>query len=115
MTANNARKVTGLDIRDLGAGTWAAFNEGNQKLAEATHRKPSIALTLLVNKVYAIRCAEVDERDGGKCVYCGSRRMLSHHHKIHRSKGRDDRTTNIETVCQACHDKQHQKKRSILL
>ena len=55
---------------------------------------------------------EAMSRDGGACVRCGAWRESSglqvHHkkHKGHPDFGSDD-LDNLETLCQACHDKAH--------
>ena len=54
----------------------------------------------------------VFERDGWRCqnLSCGSRRNLTLHHKIKRSKVRLDTMENCITLCVKCHDKVEQHK-----
>ena len=106
ITKRKAERITGLEVRRGVGKSWEAV-DGDLVVASASHSKETTCLTLLVNAVYKVRQAEAFERDGHMCVYCGSRYRLSTHHIIFRSHGRDDRTANLETTCQDCHDDIH--------
>ena len=43
------------------------------------------------------------ERDGGKCIICGSRYAMPNSHYIRRSKGGKGIEENVVTMCQRCH------------
>lgn len=43
------------------------------------------------------------DRDGGKCVVCGSRYAMPNSHFIRRSQGGLGIEENIVTMCQTCH------------
>ena len=47
------------------------------------------------------------KRDGGRCVRCGSIFWLEAHHRKPRSRGRDDRVDNLETLCKSDHTQEH--------
>lgn len=51
---------------------------------------------------YRELCRLVDERDGGQCIICG-RQEVQHHHVIFRSKGGEDRISNLVCLCPVCH------------
>lgn len=61
-------------------------------------------------------CKGVDVRDKGRCRVCGRRGnpesaslldRLHRHHITMRSKGRDDSTSNVVSVCSDCHAELH--------
>lgn len=43
------------------------------------------------------------ERDGGKCIICGSRQAMPNSHYIRRSQGGLGIEENIVTMCDRCH------------
>ena len=53
--------------------------------------------------------AAVLERDGYRCVHCGSSYRLHVHHKTAWEPDQDDphQIDNMETLCSSCHRKQH--------
>jgi len=52
----------------------------------------------------ALRKATLD-RDGRRCVVCGSRSGLTAHHIKSRSEGGEDGLRNLVSLCRVCHDK----------
>jgi 5-methylcytosine-specific restriction endonuclease McrA len=66
-----------------------------------------LALERLRDLVLAEHGRIVMERAGWKCENCGVVAGLSAHHKIHRSQGRDDRCSNLQSSCTACHEREH--------
>lgn len=63
----------------------------------------------------------IKERDGGRCVRCGSTNKVQTHHIIPLSKGGTNHSFNLITLCESCHESQHKhlaktnkKKRSAL-
>jgi hypothetical protein len=45
--------------------------------------------------------------DGGKCAHCGSKVDLHVHHIRSRSKGQKESLSNLITLCEDCHTKEH--------
>lgn len=45
----------------------------------------------------------VEERDGHKCIFCGSHEARGEAHYINRSQGGLGIESNIVTVCRKCH------------
>ncbi len=79
-------------------------------MMSASARKEGDAFKKLAEYVYRHHCHLVDVRDQYKCSNCGSRSGLSHHHDDHRSKGRNDRVSNLKLRCGNCHDIEHTVK-----
>lgn len=50
------------------------------------------------------------ERDGHKCVRCGSRHRLQAHHKFYRADWEEAQPEDCETLCKSCHEKEHPEK-----
>jgi hypothetical protein len=50
-------------------------------------------------------------RDGYQCVRCRSRGPLDVHHKIPVSQGGSNDPTNLETLCEPCHEGEHTSRR----
>ena len=61
---------------------------------------------ILRGDAYRARRQEALERDQHRCVRCGSC-GLQVHHRVKRSVARDDRLQNLETLCERCHDNEH--------
>ena len=57
---------------------------------------------------YERRRQQILKRDGRLCVRCGSGYGVQVHHLRKRSVDRDDRPTNLITLCDACHKAAHQ-------
>lgn len=56
---------------------------------------------------------EALERDGHRCVRCGSGVRLIVHHKDHEGRGSDDPNNaldNLETLCRGCHISEHREE-----
>lgn len=49
----------------------------------------------------------VIKRDGRKCTRCLSRHMLQAHHLIYRDRFEDSVPSDLVTLCQGCHKKEH--------
>jgi 5-methylcytosine-specific restriction endonuclease McrA len=52
---------------------------------------------------------EVWERDGGKCVFCGSEDSIEYDHKHPVSKGGNSEASNIQLLCRPCNRKKRTK------
>ena len=50
------------------------------------------------------------ERDGYKCVKCGTNDTLHVHHIVHRSDGGTNSINNLVTLCQNCHAECHKNE-----
>ena len=53
--------------------------------------------------------AAVWERDGGKCVICGSTQQLEYDHEIPYSRGGSNTMNNIRILCIKCNRSKHAK------
>jgi 5-methylcytosine-specific restriction endonuclease McrA len=58
---------------------------------------------------YELRRRQILQRDAYCCVSCGSGYNVEVHHRMKRSILRDDRTTNLITLCADCHRAEHQE------
>ena len=71
------------------------------------------ALHKLLDQVLALHRAIVMERQGFACALCHRIGPLSGHHKILRSRNRDDRVANLQGLCVTCHEQQHQPAKGL--
>lgn len=53
------------------------------------------------------------ERDGRRCVRCGSTKRLQAHHKVYRDDWEQSQPGDLETLCRSCHEKEHPDKQSV--
>jgi hypothetical protein len=67
-----------------------------------SRRQKAYRKYLLTDEWKALRMAVI-ERDGKKCVECGTDKLLQVHHKIYRMSFRDALMTDLETRCSKCH------------
>ena len=65
------------------------------------------ALEALLEKVLAEHRTIVMENAHWACANCGRVTGMSAHHKVLRSRGRDDRTSNLVSLCERCHSQEH--------
>jgi len=61
----------------------------------------------LGKQVYRRLTKRVLERDGWRCVRCGSLENLQIHHKIRRSQLGSDSLDNLVSLCAYCHMEEH--------
>jgi hypothetical protein len=115
VTRRKAERLTGYEVRriqnDGSIFSYGAFS-GEDLMAEATHPKESIALTLLVNRVYQIHSRQVLEKHGWRCVRCGRTYLLQIHHRQFRSHAGTHRPENLEPLCGYCHHLVHTQART---
>jgi 5-methylcytosine-specific restriction endonuclease McrA len=96
-----AERITGYEVHISGFILDAVDAEG-EVIASATARNTKEASRLLVNEVYRLHCRRVWELQGRRCWHC--KRPLKEgefetDHIVSRAKGRDDRISNLRTVC----------------
>lgn len=70
------------------------------------------ALQSLIRVVLQEHRQIVLDRAGWKCELCGKIEGLDVHHKKLRSHGVDHRITNLQALCQCCHDAEHGVRRA---
>ena len=75
---------------------------------EATERRDALA-SAAKKKISSPLRFKVYERDGFKCVYCGSRKDLSCDHVTAESKGGATTEGNLVTCCKSCNSKKKTK------
>jgi 5-methylcytosine-specific restriction endonuclease McrA len=54
---------------------------------------------------------KIVDRDNWRCQFCGTRSNLQVHHIIYRSHGGADGEDNLISLCAACHEGIHLRKR----
>jgi hypothetical protein len=115
VTKRRAELLSGYEVRRISnsssAFCYGAFC-GADLIAEAEHQKESIALSLLVKRVYQIHSRQVLEAQGWRCARCGDHYMLQIHHRKFRSHGGTHRRENLEPVCSDCHRLIHTRERT---
>jgi len=85
------------------------FNEV-RAVPKPTHKRLK-AKKGVISRFTAKTIQEIFERDGGRCVRCGSAYLESvPHHIIFRSQGGTGHKRNGVTICRNCHDEAHKYK-----
>ena len=108
MTPSKAHRINGLQYEKRGKWWYAIDAETMETIGtREVKRDDKTALKYLVEDIYAVNRQKTMHRDGFKCVWCGGFRNLECDHIEARSKGRDDRTSNLRTLCSLCHRKRH--------
>ena len=69
----------------------------------------SRALESLRDLVYSEHSFIVMNRDGWKCVFCGRSGGLQIDHIVSRAHGRDDRCSNLRSLCCGDHEQRHRE------
>ena len=114
MTLANAERITGYSIVRLDLdGFYFQAQDRGEHVASAGAKTEKEALRRLVEKVYKIHCEIVMRRQQFRCAVCGLIKPLSVHHRVFRSHGRDDRTSNLLALCNEDHEAQHRSKEKI--
>ncbi len=119
MTRRKAEEITGYQIRPVAPRDehnkfhFGAYDEKNQLLITADNHTEEIALATLVEAVYKMHSNEVLQNHGYRCAFCGSPGRLETDHIVPRSKGRDDRKSNLRPLCPSCHRRRHIARRIV--
>jgi hypothetical protein len=122
MTKHQIEKILGYDI-DLNpieekfvGGTvkpgWEAAANWEHGTIVVKGKTKEDSLTLLLNTIYQARSAWVMKKQRYRCAECGELNRLEIDHIIPRSKGRDDRLTNLRAICASftgcrAHERKH--------
>jgi 5-methylcytosine-specific restriction endonuclease McrA len=116
MTKRRAERLTGYEIRSVGANhgkvAYGAFR-GEESVTLTEHVTEDLALEALVREVYRLNSLEVLKQHGWRCARCRSARRLQIHHRRYRSHGGSHEVDNLEPVCWSCHKLIHRQERSL--
>lgn len=81
----------------------------NTERINITEEVPPSAKTLSNKRYRDNRRKKVFERDGNKCLHCGTIENLTLDHIIPLSKGGSGKIDNLQTLCQPCNLKKADK------
>ena len=118
MTLSQASEITGYEVaitfQPPGSLTLTALDD-NATVAYSLTKKRCTKRTSVqqmkdmaqafVDWNWKRNCQTVFEQQEYRCARCGKMKPLQGHHRKRRSRGRDDRVTNITGMCQPCHTK----------
>jgi 5-methylcytosine-specific restriction endonuclease McrA len=108
-TIRRAEKINGLQYvvveheKSFEVSAW----EGQTLVAIDHDKDLEEAVRLVVESVYRRNKHVMFEKYDWRCSRCGERTGLDAHHVVPRSKGRNDRISNLIPYCRSCHDKHH--------
>jgi hypothetical protein len=106
-----ADRIIGFDVElERQGGTWIARCNWEMSVTpvEVQAEDQSDALELLVAQIYRLRSEAVRRRQKYCCAECGAGPVaLEIDHVIPRSKGRDDRMSNLVGLDSGCHQRKH--------
>ena len=114
MTATQASRITGLEIREIDGEygrhvCYGAFEADGTEIARADSLHPKDALNRLVGILYQRTSYRVMHEQGFRCFSCGRLVPLQIDHIKKRSHGRDDTRLNLRAVGPECHELRHGK------
>ena len=122
MTLAKAERITGLRIEQQtspavgylyhgffdGVPEWLAGVIGlHQPWVVGSGPTHAAALQELVNENLTKNARIIAVKQAWTCARCGRREPLQAHHQKIRSRGRDDKISNLEALCASCHEKAH--------
>ena len=106
LTIKSVEKITGCSLYLIKTPDTFFLEacKGGVPVALGQGRDLKAALQSVVDAVYKINSAQAMENSDWRCERCGRGGTgLEAHHKVHRSKGRNDDPKNIWILCAACH------------
>lgn len=103
-----AEKIAGLTITKHDDGMYCGVGMRGEFWVHANDDKE--AAERLVASHWREVCKIVSRRQGFRCLHCARLVGLSHHHIKFRSHGRSDDPSNVEALCESCHEKAHKHK-----
>ena len=116
MTASRVSRITRLECRPLTSKPKSfrfGLFDGMTLVVWAEHRREKMALALLLqNNWERVRLIALRRADFA-CERCGAFCGLHGHHMIHRSKERIDVESNIQVLCNKCHNEEHRVKKTL--
>jgi 5-methylcytosine-specific restriction endonuclease McrA len=106
MTKKRAERLTGYEVRELGAF------EGERLVVKAVGRADFIALRRWLTVCTSSTAARPWSSMAGRCARCRSTRRLEIDHCKYRSHGGTHQVENLEPGCRDCHKLIHRRERS---
>lgn len=105
MQLRQAEKITGLKITEEPDGFYKGIGEDGEFWVHARDQKD--AAYRLVEMHWKEVCRIVMRRQSYKCLLCAGLLPLSTHHVKLRSHGRRDRPSDLQSLCNSCHQREH--------
>lgn len=107
VTHKKAERITGCTITSSPQGHYFARDSNGEVVWIVMGKTDKEAYAEIVDELYKLRSKQAMQDSKLRCAFCGGIVPLQAHHKIHRSKKRDDRAENLAPLCSACHERQH--------
>lgn len=80
-------------------------------MALSNSRRTKSGISKIKRDTYGLnwysKVAEIQKRDGNKCLDCGSREHLHTHHIKSLNRGGLTINSNLMSLCEACHSRRH--------
>ena len=103
MNKSSFEYQTGKRLKKTAPGAWDVLDDGIRVGGIKGVGTDAVLIQSLFNEFWKARKKQVFDRDGYKCVECGSPFQIECDHIVNRSQRGNSSMENLATLCRKCH------------